>query len=471
MMRRSFKIVVLAILLPLLFDRGALGQSVDVDALVEQAEITGISLVVIEDGEISHSVQSGIRSSTTNPPITADTVFEAESLSKPVVAYIALLMEEDGQLDLDKPLAEYVTYRDAEHDSRYLRITARMVLSHSSGFPNFRPPGESLSIGFEPGTFFTYSGEGFLFLQKALERISFKSLEELAWVYVFDPLEMTSTSFVWQTEFGKNIAVGHTDMGIPLDKFVPQTANAAFSLHTTPTDYARFMLAVERGEGLGRKNRRDMRTAQMDALDGVFWGLGWGLQPTLSGQAIWQWGDNAGYKTFAYLEPEAKKGIIIMSNSANGMLILHALFEEFIGGPQTAIRWLNYQQYDDPQYQLGRRLHYAIIGGGIEEARTAFDESRADLPAEAFEEGALNSLGYRLLRQGLIDHAVDIFEFNSEMYPESANASDSFGEGLYAAGRLEEALEQYRHVLRLQPSNMSASSMIRVIESKLASRN
>ena len=160
-----------------------------------------------------------------------------------------------------------------------------------------------------------------------------------------------------------------------------------------------------------------------------------------------------------------------MSNSANGMLILHALFEEFIGGPQTAIRWLNYQQYDDPQYQLGRRLHYAIIGGGIEEARTAFDESRADLPAEAFEEGALNSLGYRLLRQGLIDHAVDIFEFNSEMYPESANASDSFGEGLYAAGRLEEALEQYRHVLRLQPSNMSASSMIRVIESKLASRN
>ena len=118
-----------------------------------------------------------------------------------------------------------------------------------------------------------------------------------------------------------------------------------------------------------------------------------------------------------------------------------------------------------------RSLNVAIVGGGIEKARTVFEESRAELPAEAFEESALNSLGYRLLRQGLIDHAVDIFEFNSEMYPESVNARDSFGEGLYAAGRMEEALEQYRHVLKLQPSSMNASSMITVIEGKLASRN
>ncbi len=468
MMRRRFKIVVLAILLPLMFNRGASGQSLDVDALVEQAEITGISLVVIEDGEISHSVQSGIRSSTTSPPITADTVFEAESLSKPVVGYIALRMEEDGQLDLDKPLAEYVTYRDAEHDPRYLRITARMVLSHSSGFPNFRPPGESLSIGFEPGTFFTYSGEGFLFLQKALERIAFKSLEELAWVYVFDPLEMTSTSFVWQTEFGQKIAVGHTDMGIPLDKFVPQTANAAFSLHTTPTDYARFMLAVERGEGLGRKNKRDMTMAQVDALDGVFWGLGWGLQPTLSGQAIWQWGDNSGYKTFAYLEPEAKKGIIVLSNSANGMLILHTLFEEFIGGPQTAVRWLNYQKYDDPQYQLGRRVHYSVLSGGIDAARAEYESAKTDLPDEAFQEEALNSLGYRLLRQGLIQESIAIFTFNTELFPASANTFDSLGESHLAAGDLETALKHYEKSVRMDPGNRNGIATIQAIERQLS---
>ena len=72
--------------------------------------------------------------------------------------------------------------------------------------------------------------------------------------------------------------------------------------------------------------------AQVDALDGIFWGLGWGLQPTINGSALWEWGDNAGYKSFAWLAPDASKGFVMLSNSANGMLVLHELFEAFVGG-------------------------------------------------------------------------------------------------------------------------------------------
>jgi len=443
----------------------------NLDALLAEAEVMGASIAIIKGGEVVETWVSGERSSVTNQPITSETVFEAESLSKPMVAYIALRLIEEGKLELDKPLAEYASYSDAAHDTRYLKITTRMVLSHTSGFPNFRTPGEALSILFEPGSFFTYSGEGFLFLQETLEAITYTTLEDLARTYVFEPLEMYSSSFVWQTDFGQKIAVGHSDMGAALDKFIPQKANAAFSLHTTASDYARFMVAVQEGEGLGRGLFKDLTMAQVDALDGIFWGLGWGLQPTMRGQSIWQWGDNAGYKSFAYLEPDAEQGFVFLSNSANGMLVLHSLFESILSGPQTAVRWLNYERYDDPQYLLGRRLHYAVLAGGIDAAKTEYEAAKEDLDALAFQEDALNSLGYRLLRQGLIEESIAIFAFNVDLYSSSANAFDSLAEGHLAAGDLESALENYETSVRMDSGNVNGISMIQVIESQLQQQN
>lgn len=440
------------------------------DELIADAGITGLSIVSIENAKIDHTYYGGIRSSETKPPVTRTTVFEAESLSKPVVAFIALRLADEKTLDLDKPLAEYLPYPDAAHDPRYLNITARMVLTHTTGFPNWRNASAKLPILFEPGTLFSYSGEGFVFLQQTLEQITFKTLEELAWTYVFEPFEMTSSSFVWNSSFAKNIAVGHTDMGFALDKFTPMSANAAFSLHTTAEDYARFMVGAQAGKDLSRSLRRNAVTAQVDAGDGIFWGFGWGLQPTLDGNAIWHWGDNSGYKSFAYLSPGAKIGFVMFSNSANGMLILHEVFEREIGGPQTAVKWLNYEHYDDPQFQLGRRMHLALLENGMEAAKKTYEEARSDLPADAFEELALNSLGYRLLRQGLIDFSVDIFSFNAELYPRSSNVHDSLGEALFAAERLVEALEHYRESVRLDPFNEGGFVMVERISEQLAKR-
>jgi len=470
MMLRT-KILLAALVLTLSSSADGTAQSLDLETMLAEAEIAGMSIAIIEDGEVVETITAGTRSSETNPPVTAETVFEAESLSKPVVAYIALRLIEEDKLDLDKPLYEYAPWPDAASDSRYQRITTRMVLAHTSGFPNFRTPGEALTLLFEPGSFFTYSGEGFLFLQNTLEAITFSTLENLAQTYVFEPFNMTSSSFVWQSDYGQRIAVGHSDMGLALDKMVPQKANAAFSLHTTASDFARFMVGVQMGDGLGRGLFKELTFAQVDALDGVFWGLGWGLQPTMQGQSIWQWGDNSGYKSFAYLEPDAARGFVMLSNSANGMLILHTLFESILSGPQTAVRWLNYEQVDDPQYQLGRRVHYAILSGGINAAKAEYEAAKTDLPETAFLEEAMNSLGYRLLRQGLVQEAISILTFNTELYPGSANAFDSLGESHLAAGNLEIALEHYEKSVRMNPGNQNGVVMIQVIESQLAQEN
>ncbi|HAY37444.1 MAG: serine hydrolase [Rhodothermales bacterium] len=471
MIRRFKAYLFLWVLVGVVLTPSAGAQTSSLEDVRREAEITGWSIVAIENGEVSDSYSGGTRSSETNPPVTEATVFDAESLTKPITAYIALKLAGEGVLDLDKPLAEYAAYPDAASDSRYLKITARMVLNHTAGFPNWRNGAETLPVLFEPGQLFSYSGEGYVFLQHTLERITLKTLEDLGKIHVFEPFEMTSTSFVWQTAFQSKIAVGHTDMAIALDKFTSTEANGAFGIHTTASDYARFMLAVQRGEGLTPTVFKEMSIAQADAGDGVFWGLGWGLQPTLSGMALWHWGDNPGYKSFAYITPDASRGFVLFSNSANGMLALHEVFERLVGGPQTAVKWLNYERYDDPQYQLGRRMHYALLSAGMDRAREVYLSSRDDLPKEAYTEDALNSLGYRLMRQGIFESAVDVFAFNAELYPSSANVHDSFGEGLFNAGRLQEALGHYRTSMRLDPLNQNGTAMIELIESALAEQN
>ena len=106
-------------------------------------------------------------------PITAETIFEGASLSKSVFAFFVLTYVEEGKLSLDKPLYEYLPYDDIDHDDRYKKIIARMVLSHRSGFPNWRrdEADGKLKIKFEPGTQYHYSGEGYQYLAMVLRHI------------------------------------------------------------------------------------------------------------------------------------------------------------------------------------------------------------------------------------------------------------------------------------------------------------
>jgi len=208
MIRRFKAYLFLWVLVGVVLTPSAGAQTSSLEDVRREAEITGWSIVAIENGEVSDSYSGGTRSSETNPPVTEATVFDAESLTKPITAYIALKLAGEGVLDLDKPLAEYAAYPDAASDSRYLKITARMVLNHTAGFPNWRNGAETLPVLFEPGQLFSYSGEGYVFLQHTLERITLKTLEDLGKIHVFEPFEMTSTSFVWQTAFQSKIAVG-----------------------------------------------------------------------------------------------------------------------------------------------------------------------------------------------------------------------------------------------------------------------
>src|SRR5215469_7641792 len=325
----------------------------DIPELMKKDRVPGLSIALIRSGKTTWMHGFGIKEAQTNHPVTEDTVFEAASLSKPVFTYGVLKLVEQGKLGLDVPLTTYMP-KPYITDDRLEKITARIVLSHRTGFPNWRD-GDSLPIYFTPGERFSYSGEGYIYLQRVIEQITGKPLNEYMTEAVFKPLGMNSSSYVWRPDFDALTATGHDPNRKPTPLWKPEEAGAASTLNTTAKDYALFVDAVLNRKGLKPETLREMETPQI-ALDpecricikrqpaqlskNLFWGLGWGIQRTDRGEAIWHWGDNGAFKCFVMADLRTKSGAVMFANSQNGLQLAEPLIEQAMGMKSPAFAWL-----------------------------------------------------------------------------------------------------------------------------------
>src|SRR5262249_40006351 len=235
-----------------------------VRAYLEYYKIPGISIAVIKDFEVVYHRGLGVKNAATREPVDDDTVFEAASMTKPVFAYTVLRLVDRGLLDLDTPLSTYLPYEAIAHDDRYKLITARMVLTHRTGFPNWRTG--KLDIKFTPGTQVSYSGEGFVYLGKVVERLTGKKLVDLCREEAFAPLGIENASLVWNEDAARRTATGHGGT-LPMVKRKPGEPNVAASLHIDAGNYAKFLIAVLQGKGLSEAASRDMLRPQVKVPD------------------------------------------------------------------------------------------------------------------------------------------------------------------------------------------------------------
>jgi hypothetical protein len=169
----------------------------DVPELMKKSNVPGVSIALIQRGKAIWVHGFGVKEAGTSQPVTGETVFEAASLSKPVFAYGVLKLVDQGELELDVPLTTYLPKPYIPGDQRLTKITARIVLSHRTGFPNWRD-GDSLPLYFTPGERFSYSGEGYIYLQRVVEQITGKPLNTFLTETVFEPLGMSRSSYVWR---------------------------------------------------------------------------------------------------------------------------------------------------------------------------------------------------------------------------------------------------------------------------------
>ena len=346
----------------------------EITAIMEKAGVPGLSCSIINGSRIAYCKTFGLKNKKTGEPNDEQTVFAAASFSKTVFAYLVMLLAEDGVIDLDKPLyellkkplADYKKYADLKGDKRCRQITARMCLTHSTGFPNWRflTEDKKLKFLFDPGQRHSYSGEGIQLLQMTVEEITGKDLEELARARVFEPLGMTRTSYVWQDVWKENAASPHDQYERPKRLQESHEAGAAGSMFTTACDYARMLVAIIGAEGKRKKTMNEMLRSQIaighKSMFGpgawqqsdeygpisLSWCLGWGRFDTKHGRAFFHTGHGFGWQNYTVTFADKGIGVVLLSNSDNFESVARELAAAAIGDTYSPFCWLGYPPYD-----------------------------------------------------------------------------------------------------------------------------
>ena len=345
--------------------------------VMARARIPAISCAILNGGEVAHLETFGVRSAESGEPADAETVFAAASFSKTVFAYLVMILEEEGEMYIDVPVETYLRdrlandprYADLAGDLRTTLITGRQALSHTIGFPNWRFLTEDgkLRLNFEPGERFSYSGEGISLLQRVMEKRMGRGLEELARQKIFQPLGMTRTSYVWQTAFEDNHALPHDEFGRPRRLSRRRDADAAGSMYTTASDYARFLGALLSALSLDgpRRDTVEAMLARQVSIDSAAmfgpraaettrahedlrlgWSLGFGRFETRHGPAIFHTGHDFGWQNYTVTHLTPGTGIVLLSNSNNFESVARELVGAALGDEESPFDWLGYPRFD-----------------------------------------------------------------------------------------------------------------------------
>ena len=316
-------------------DFGVSKDTIDVflQAKMDELKIPGLSIAVINDGKVWYHKTMGYANLENEIPVTEKTIFEGASMSKSVFAFFIMTYVEEGRLDLDKPLYEYLPYPDIAHDERYKTITARMVLSHRSGFPNWREnePDKTLKIKFEPGTSYEYSGEGYQYLAmvlRSIEGTDWNGLEAAFQKRIAKPLGMDHTVFIQTPYTIANKAAPYDESLNPIDWkndywYIKGSKEfgAAYSIHSEPIDFSKWMIAVMNEELLSKSSYDELFKHHSELPDSkvkAFYTLGFNTVDKPYHNIFFHNGNNDGFSCMYLLDKQKDWGFVFFTNSEFG---------------------------------------------------------------------------------------------------------------------------------------------------------
>jgi CubicO group peptidase (beta-lactamase class C family) len=323
--------------------------------LMAEAFVPGGALVLIRDTQVAWRRTFGVANADTRTPVDHDSIFEAGSMSKPVFAYVVLKLCETGVLDLDRPLVGYTNEQVVPGDARSDRLTARHVLSHTSGLPNWRSSDTPMAFAFEPGARYGYSGEGYSYLQAVVSRLQGRADPAVCGTYEQDlrvcgtdfgeymtrrlltPFGMASGAYVWSEALAAHLATAHDAEGRVMAKGRTSTADAARygaagGLFVTPTDYARFLIEVMVPRKADEfhvtpEQVATMVTPVVKAGDAPphSWALGWQVLELDWGNVVAHGGSNPGFQAYSAISIPRRTGMVFMTNGDNGYRVISGI--------------------------------------------------------------------------------------------------------------------------------------------------
>ncbi len=462
--------------------------------LLKKCLVPGAAIAVISKGEIVFVRPYGFADLASQSKVTLETGFNIGSISKTVAAWGLMKLVEQGKLNLDKPISNYLKrWQIPESEFDETGITLRRLLSHTAGlslhgYPGFGPTDNlptleaslngvtngsgEVRLMMEPGSKWQYSGGGYTIAQLLVEEVSNMSFSDFMREQILKPLAMNHSDYQLSAPILAASSVAY-------DEFGEVTANPRFSaqaaagLHTTITDLATFALAVVEGPKnlkpgrgvLSLESTKEMTTPAA-ASEGRY-GLGYGIHKLADGQtAVGHGGSNRGWQANFKVTLELGDGLVIVTNGSNGGAVIgqiQCIWESWLSGTQPN---------DGCKLPITMQVVSSLLKDGVEAAIRQYRNIRdQDGGRDSMDEGQLNRLGYQLMGRGRIEDATEIFKLNVESFPEASNPYDSLGEAYMNQGNKALAIVNYSKSLELDPSNHHAAQTIIRLKAEESSKD
>ncbi|WP_081212135.1 serine hydrolase [Salegentibacter sediminis] len=437
------------------------------------------SVLVAENGNVIYKDGLGLANMEFNIPNEPDTKHRLGSITKQFTAMLVLQLVENGKLELDKPISEYLPeYTGPAAD----KVTIHHLLTHSSGIPSYNSfpgffenqsrdpytPGEFVktfadsTLQFTPGEKFVYNNSGYFLLGHIIEKVSGKTYEEMLKENIFEPLEMKNSGYDHHAHIIKNRAAGYERVGngyrnAPyLDMSIPY---AAGSLYSTVEDLYLWDRALYEEELLNEKLKEQMFSAQIKDGDS-YYGYGWAIRKMPIGKTkdsiltIAHGGGINGFNTLLMRIPEDQHLIVLLNNTGGTNL----------GEMARSITNILYDtDYEMPKRSIAMEILPVFMNSGVSEGMKKFKTLKAD-QTYGVKEDEMNMIGYRLLQAGKTEEAITVFKINVEEFPESGNVYDSLGEAYLEAGQKELAIENYKKSVEIDPQNINGINILKKLE-------
>jgi CubicO group peptidase (beta-lactamase class C family) len=345
-------------------DPGAIDR--EAQRLMQREGVQGMALAVIEGGQIVHVAAYGRRNVERGLPLTTETIMYGASLTKAAFAYMVLQLVDEGRLDLDasvadllpRPLPEYEEFTDLAGDERWRALTPRIILTHTTGFANFRWLEEDQRLRFhhDPGSRYGYSGEGFYILQLVLEEALGLDVGKEMQTRVFDRFGMLNTSMMWRPDFAKNLADGYGLDGSMEPHDERSSVSAAGSMDTTIADQVRLWAGIVRGDGLSAASRAELvrpqvpitsrhqfptlatETEPRNAEIGLAAGLGLVTFRDTTGSAWFKGGHNDWTGNMVICLESSKRCVVLLANDVRAERIYPEIVRKILG--ETKMPWI-----------------------------------------------------------------------------------------------------------------------------------
>ncbi len=434
------------------------------------------SVLVAEDGKIIYNKGFGSADFENKIPNNEDTKFRLASVTKQFTATLIMQLVEKGKIKLDGKLTDYLPYYRKDVGDK---ITINQILSHTAGLANYTnnqkfmqeqtgnkvTPKEfvlkycSEELIFEPGTSWEYSNSGYFILGLVIEEVTGKTYEENLQENILTPLGMTNSGYEHSDKVYENKAKGYTSSfgeykpARFLDMTIPYSAG---SIYSTTADMFKWDQALYGENILSAASKEKMFTPVLNN-----YGYGWQIIEQPLGdkklKVITHSGGIFGFNSLETRLVDDNKYVMVLNNFESGNLNQLTL---------GIVSILYGMEPGKPKKSAAEVLSVIIKEKGIDDAIVEFEKLKENKDEYRVSEREMNQLGYILLQDGKTKESLGVFKMNVDMYPESFNVYDSYGEALASAGDKDNAIKNYKKSLELNPDNESGKQMLKKLEGK-----